>query len=83
MRNPRPDLSYYAAGSTGLQIDQLVSPTPAELADPMANGIQSLGSRITQWGWNPVGLNNVLNLPNVNNDLISVGAVGTVTISVT
>jgi len=49
----------------------------------MASGVQSMGSRITQWGWNPVGLNNVLNLPNVNNDLISVGAVGTVTITVT
>jgi hypothetical protein len=83
VRNPRPDLSYYAAGSTGLQIEELTSPTPAQLADPLANGIQSIGSRITQWGWGPVGLNNVLNLPNVNNDLISVGAVGTVTIVVT
>jgi hypothetical protein len=40
------------------------------------------GSRVIQWGWEPVGLSNSLNLP-MPNDLIAQGAVGTVTISIT
>jgi hypothetical protein len=83
VRNPRPDLSYYAAGTTGLQIEMLNSPTQAELNNPLASGVQSMGSRVIQWGWNAVGLNNVLNLPNITNDLIAKGQIGTVTISIT
>ena len=37
------------------------------------------GSRIYQWGWNPVGYNTSF-LPETNNDLIGVGSVGSVTI---
>lgn len=37
------------------------------------------GSRVTQWGWDPVGLDNPLNLPMPNN-LIATGAIGTVTV---
>ena len=40
------------------------------------------GSRVTQWGWEPVGLDNPLNLP-ITNDLVAQSAVGTVTISTT
>ena len=39
------------------------------------------GSRIVQWGWKPVGLNNSL-APGLTNSLVAVGAVGTVTIQV-
>jgi len=39
------------------------------------------GSRITQWGFNPVGLNNPLGLP-IPNNLVATGAVGTVTVTV-
>ena len=38
------------------------------------------GSRIIQWGWNPVGLNNPLGLSGLPNTLLGVGQVGTVTI---
>ena len=37
------------------------------------------GSRIVQWGFDPVGLNNPLGLP-IPDDLVAEGAVGTVTI---
>lgn len=47
----------------------------------LADGSQGEGSRVIQWGWNPVGggrgVNATLLTPN---DLIGVGAVGTVTI---
>jgi hypothetical protein len=47
------------------------------------DGNPSEGSRIIQWGWNPVGLDNALNLPNIENDLIAQGQVGTVTVTIT
>jgi hypothetical protein len=40
------------------------------------------GSRVIQWGWEPVGLTNLLNLP-MPNDLIAQGAVGAVTVTTT
>lgn len=40
------------------------------------------GSRVIQWGFDPVGLSNPLNLPMPNN-LVAQSAVGTVTISTT
>ena len=65
VRNPRPDLGYYASGTGG-------------------DG----GSRIVQYGWNPVGGSNTIfaeNGPDVitPNDLVSVGNVGSVTVSYT
>lgn len=41
------------------------------------------GSRVIQWGWDPVGLNNPLQLPYLENDLIATGEVGTVTVVTT
>ena len=38
------------------------------------------GSRIIQWGWNPVGLNDPLGLSGLPNTLLGVGQVGTVTV---
>lgn len=49
VREPRPDVSYYEAGTTGLQI-ALNGGT-----SPRAVGYPSEGSRVIQWGWNPVG----------------------------
>lgn len=37
------------------------------------------GSRIIQWGWNPVGINNVLT-PGLQNDLKGIGNIGTVSV---
>lgn len=41
------------------------------------------GSRVTQWGWDPVGLSSPLQLPYVENDLIATGEIGTVTVVTT
>lgn len=77
LRNPRRDNSYIQAGLTGLQI-LTVDPPSTEEVD--AFGTPSGGSRVIQWGWNPVGLTNPLNLFGLINDLIAQGEVGTVTI---
>ena len=71
LRNPRPDTSYLQAGYTGLQ-----------LTNTGDDGGPSGGSRDIQWGWNPVGFNNSLDLP-IPDNLVATGAVGTVTISTT
>lgn len=39
------------------------------------------GSRVTQWGWAPVGFNNTESY-GLTNDLAGVGSVGTVTVTV-
>jgi hypothetical protein len=49
LRNPRPDRSYVASGTTGLQILNGNSTSILE------QGFQGEGSRNIQWGWNPVG----------------------------
>lgn len=48
----------------------------------LADGSTGEGSRVTQWGWGPVGLSNPYRLP-VNNALLATGSVGQVTISIT
>lgn len=47
------------------------------------DNVPSEGSRVIQWGWNPVGLNNALGLTDLPNTLLSTGSVGTVTIETT
>jgi hypothetical protein len=42
----------------------------------------SIGSRDIQWGWDPVGFNNVLMLP-IQDNLLATGQVGTVTVTTT
>jgi hypothetical protein len=71
LRDPRPDTSYLQAGYTGLQLTLTGD-----------DGGPSGGSRDIQWGWNPVGFDNRLNLP-IPDNLVATGAVGTVTISTT
>ena len=46
------------------------------------NGAPSGGSRVIQWGWNPVGLNNPLGLSGLPDTLQAVGVVGTVAVSI-
>jgi hypothetical protein len=46
------------------------------------DGEPTEGSRIIQWGWNPVGLDNSLDLSGVENDLVAQGQVGTVTVTI-
>lgn len=38
------------------------------------------GSRVTQWGWNPIGLNNPLGLSGLPNTLLGNCSVGAVTV---
>jgi len=49
VREPRPDVSYQASGTSGLQI--LLTDSNA----PNGFGYPEGGSRVFQWGWNPVG----------------------------
>jgi hypothetical protein len=74
VREPRPDVSYWASGASGLQIN-LTGVGPNGL------GIPEGGSRVFQWGFNPVGLGYDGGL--TQNDLIAHGQVGTVQVTVT
>ena len=77
LRNPRPDTTYFQAGLTGLRIE-----TQGEVPNNNAldSGTPSGGSRVIQWGWNPVGLNDPLGLSGLPNTLLGSGQVGTVTV---
>jgi len=77
VREPRPDTSYYASGQSGLQTSNGSSNTLDQI------GYQEGGSRVFQWGWNPVGGASSFDTVLTPNYLIAVGAVGTVTISTT
>jgi hypothetical protein len=77
VRNPRPDLGYYVAGLNGLQLTETTSPAQN------ATGIPTGGSRIIQWGWNPVGGSRANDAGLTPNDLVGIGNVGTVTVTTT
>jgi len=49
----------------------------------LADGSLGEGSRIFQWGWNPVGGSRNFDVPLTQNDLIAQVQVGTVTVVVT
>jgi hypothetical protein len=75
IRDPRPDLSYYQAGYTGLQLTQTPSSSEDSKGDP------SGGSRIFQWGWAPVGGASSFDAALTPNYLVATTSVGTVTVS--
>ena len=77
VRDPRPDVSYYMSGTTGLQ-DNF---TDGIVEDGF--GYPAGGSRVIQWGWAPVGGARGNDTGLTPNNLICVGQVGTVTISTT
>jgi hypothetical protein len=77
VRDPRPDLSYYQSGYTGLQLTD-VNGTSID-----ANGYPSGGSRVFQWGWYPVGGASSFDEVLTPNYLASISEVGTVTITTT
>ena len=77
VREPRPDTSYYASGQSGLQTSNGTGTIVTEV------GYQEGGSRVFQWGWNPVGGASSFDTVLTPNYLIAAGAVGTVTISTT
>jgi hypothetical protein len=74
VREPRPDVSYLVSGTSGLQINQTGE-------GPLGIGNPEGGSRVFQWGWNPVGGARGSDTALTPNDLIAAGQVGTVTVT--
>jgi hypothetical protein len=75
VRNPRPDISYTVSGTSGLQINGSNDNTLQGVGYPEG------GSRIFQWGWNPVGGARDDGL--TPNDLAPSCLVGSVTVTTT
>jgi hypothetical protein len=76
VREPRPDTSYTTSGTNGLQIDLTGTGF-------LGAGTVEGGSRIFQWGWNPVGGASSFDAGLTPNNLNLVVQLGTVTVSVT
>jgi len=77
VRNPRPDLGYYQSGLNGLQTIIQTGPLQSE------TGVPLLGSRIIQWGWQPVGGASFFDAALTPNYLVATGVVASVTVSTT
>jgi len=77
LRNPRPDRSYVISGTSGLQTSQTGGTTQA------GTGTNEGGSRIFQWGWNPVGGASGVDAGLTPNYLNLVVQLGTVTVATT
>jgi hypothetical protein len=75
VRNPRKDTSYKASGVSGLQVLNGTSNSIDEV------GYQGGGSRVFQWGWNPVGGASGFDTVLTPNYLIAGCLTGTVTIT--
>jgi hypothetical protein len=77
VRNPRPDSpSYFQAGLTGIQIQSGTG------NDVDQTGVPSGGSRVFQWGYNPVGGASSFDAALTPNDLVGISALGSVTITI-
>ena len=72
VRDPRPDVSYYVSGNTGLYT-----------SDVSNAGVPSGGSRIIQWGWNPVGGSSYFDSVLTPNNLQLKISIGTVSVTTT
>ena len=77
VREPRPDISYYASGTSGLQTQIGDNNTVQE------GGYQEGGSRVFEWGWYPVGGSRSFDRALTPNALVATGTVNSVTISTT
>jgi hypothetical protein len=77
LKEPRPDTSYVSSGTNGLQI------TGSNSTDRNSLGYQEDGSRIFQWGWNPVGGSRAEDAGLTPNYLVLNLQLGNVTISTT
>lgn len=75
VREPRPDVSYRVSGNNGLQLVD----TSGTAQD--AFGYPESGSRVFQWGWNPVGGARGADAALTPNYLVLQAQVGTVTIT--
>ena len=79
VQEPRPDVSYYVSGQSGV----LTNLYDANVNNQDEFGYPEAGSRIFQWGYNPVGGARSNDTGLTPNDLICITQVGTVTISTT
>ena len=78
LRDPRPDRSYVLSGTSGLE----TNPQTGGTTDA-GSGTNELGSRIFQWGWNPVGGSEGVDAALTPNNLVLTVSIGTVTIVTT
>ena len=76
VREPRPDVSYKASGLSGLQIN------PSNNTNVNASGFPEEGSRVFQWGWNPIGGAGGVDAGLTPNNLVLNIQLGSVTISI-
>ena len=77
VRDPRPDTSYTQSGNNGLQTSINGGTGLNGFGNP------DMGSRVFQWGWNPVGGSRLFDNALTPNDLIGNTQLGTVTVSIT
>ena len=77
VREPRPDVSYYSSGMSGIQTQNGDNNTVDEAGYPEG------GSRIIQWGWAPVGGSSGFDRSLTPNALVAVGTVNDVTVTTT
>ena len=75
VRNPRTDAnSYYQSGYNGLQTNYTVG------TNPLYTGVPLDGSRVIEWGFNPVGGARSFDTALTPNHLIGIGSVNSVSI---
>jgi hypothetical protein len=77
LREPRPDVSYQQSGLNGLQVLDTVGIAENQTGTPEG------GSRVFQWGWNPVGGAREFDTALTPNYLIMQAQIGNVTVSTT
>ena len=77
VRDPRPDTSYLQSGNNGLQTNINGGTGTNGFGNP------DMGSRVFQWGWNPVGGARLFDTVLTENDLIGNTQLGTVTVDIT
>jgi hypothetical protein len=78
VRNPRPDSpSYYQSGLDGVQAEAGTGVSPLQTGVPLG------GSRIIQWGWNPVGGASYFDSDLTPNYLVGGTQLGEVTVTIT
>ena len=77
LREPRPDVSYQQSGLSGLQLVDTVGIAENQTGTPEG------GSRVFEWGWNPVGGSRGFDSILTPNNLILDTQVGNVTVSIT
>jgi hypothetical protein len=77
VREPRPDVSYLQSGQSGLQVNGTGDTTEEGAGYPEG------GSRVFQWGYNPVGGSRENDDGLTPNNLVLSVQIGTVTVATT